>query len=299
MRGMKRCGLVELLLALGLGACGGDDDPAVDSAGGDATTTAPAVEAKSEVHRVAFTAKDYSYAMPKEVKSGTVEFTMKNEGKELHIASLARVAPGKTFNDAQKALLAPPGTPAPADPPATDIAGISSVSPGLSGNETVQLEPGTYYFACFIPSADGSPHVAKGMIQPFTVVADEADAAKPDTAAGKVTAKDFAYETTYQAKAGSQVIEFTNAGGQGHEITLLEFPAGKGPGDLAAYFAKPEGPAPATFYGGPVVDKGGTVTWKTPALESGKTYFFMCLIPDPADGVPHAAKGMLLPIQVS
>ena len=164
---------------------------------------------------------------------------------------------------------------------------------------TVELEPGSYYFACFIPSADGAPHVAKGMIVPFTVEEDTADPAELATADGTVTAKDFSYTTTYKPKAGEQVIELKNDGPQGHEITLIEFAAGKGPGDLAAYFEKPVGPPPGTFYGGPVIEKGGTASWTTPALAAGKSYFFMCLIPDPADGVPHAAKGMLLPIQVT
>jgi uncharacterized cupredoxin-like copper-binding protein len=221
---------------------------------------------------------------------------MKNVGKELHIAALSKINPGKTFADATKDLQSP--TP-PAAPASTELGGIASTSPGLSGNVTVELEPGTYYFACFIPSADGAPHVAKGMIQPFEVTDSKAAPAAAEAAAGKVVAKDFSYTTDYKAKAGEQVIELTNNGGQGHEITLVEFAAGKGPADLQAYFAKPEGPPPATFYGGPAVAKGASATWRTPALVAGKSYLFMCLIPDPADGVPHAAKGMVLPIQVT
>ena len=299
-KNMLRSVLVVLLVSLGLGACGSDDDPAVES-GGDtgSTTTAATDEAdqpEAEVHEVSFEAKDYSYSMPAKIEAGTIEFTMKNVGKELHIASLAKINAGKTFADATKDLQSQ--TP-PADPAASDVSGIASTSPGLSGNVTVELEAGSYYFVCFIPSADGAPHVAKGMIQPFEVTASKAEAAEPEVAAGKVTAKDFSYTTDYKAKAGEQVIELKNEGGQGHEITLLEFAEGKGPADLATYFAKPEGPLPATFYGGPVVDEGGSVTWKTPALVAGKSYFFMCLIPDPADGVPHAAKGMVLPVQVT
>jgi hypothetical protein len=287
--------MVVLLLALGLGACGSDDDPAVEG-GGDSSTTTSAEAAKSEVHEVDFSAKEYSYSSIDGVKSGTVQFTMKNEGKELHIASLAKINDGKTFGDAAKDLQS--ATP-PKDPAAKDIAGISSTSPGLSSTVTVKLEPGSYYFACFIPSADGTPHVAKGMILPFEVEEDAADAAPVESAAGTVTAKDFSYTTDYKVKAGEQVIALKNEGTQGHEITLIEFKDGKGPADLQAYFAKPEGELPATFYGGPVIDVGGTSTWTTPKFEAGKSYFFMCLIPDPADGVPHAAKGMVLPIQVT
>ena len=295
---MRRLFLFAALIGLLLfGACS-DDSPSVE-AGDDAADDAgdgADEAAEPEIHKVSFDAKDYSYDMPKTVEAGTVEFTMKNVGKELHIAALAKVKDGKTFADATKDLQS--ATP-PADPASEEIGGIASTSPGLAGNVTAELEPGTYFFACFIPSADGAPHVAKGMVQPFEVTESKADAAAMPTAAGKVVAKDFSYTTEYKAKAGEQVIDFTNEGGQGHEITLLEFAAGKGPADLQAYFAKPEGALPATFYGGPVTKVGETVSWRTPALAAGKSYFFMCLIPDPADGVPHAAKGMVLPVTVT
>ncbi len=291
--------LASLVGLLAFGACGDDDDPPA-ATGDDAADSADdgATKGKSEIHEVSFSATEYAYGLAKEIKSGTTEFTMKNDGKELHIAALAKVSDGKTFADVTKSFAQPPGT-ASGPPPSTEVAGIASTSPGLASNVTVELEAGTYYFACFIPSADGAPHFAKGMIQPFEVVEDEAEPADLETAAGKVVAKDFAYTTDYKAKAGEQVIELTNDGPQDHEITLVEFNAGKGPSDLAAYFEKPDGPPPATFLGGPVVAKGGRVTWKTPALVAGKSYVFMCLIPDPADGMPHAAKGMVLPVSVT
>ena len=291
---MRRLTLFLALFVLVLsGACGSDGDNSNNADDSGTTTTAAA---KSEIHEVEVEAKEYSFGLPSEVPSGTVEFTMKNTGKELHIAALEKIKDGKTFSDATKELQS--DTP-PADPAAEEVGGISSTSPTGTSNVTLQLEPGSYFFACFIPAADGKPHAAKGMVQPFTVTEDKADPAPATKAAGTVTAKDFSYATEYKPAAGSQVIELKNEGTQGHEITLIEFKDGKGPGDLAAFFANPAGEPPATFYGGPFIAKGGTASWKTPALGAGKSYFFMCLIPDPADGVPHAAKGMILPVQVT
>ena len=288
---MRRLLMLAALMGLLLfGACGGDQDPAVEDAADEADQAA-----EPEIHEVELEAKDYSYVMPKEVEGGLVEFTMKNTGKELHIAALFKVDDGKTFADAAKDLQS--STP-PADPASEEVGGMASTSPGLSTNETIALEAGTYYFACFIPSADGKPHVAKGMVQPFEVTESEGEAEAPK-ADGVVTAKDFSFTTDYKAKAGEQVIRLTNDGTQAHEITLVEFQAGKGPGDLQAWFSKPEGPPPATFSGGPVIAKGMDAIWTTPALAAGKSYFFMCLIPDPADGVPHVAKGMVLPVAVT
>ncbi len=300
---MKRRMLsVALLAVLLLGACGGDDDPAVDDAADDA---AQAVDdatdkvAEPEIQKVSIGAKEYSFNAPKEIDSGTTEFTMKNEGKEGHIAVMAKIADGKTFADVTKALQTPPGSPPAGPPPFEPVAGISSVSPGLSSNVTVELEPGSYLFACFLPAPDGTPHFAKGMIAPLTVIESDAEAAPLPTAAAVVSAKEFSYTTDFKAKAGEQIITLKNDGTQAHEIVLTEFAPGKGPGDLEAYFKKPDGPPPATFYGGPAVAKGGEVSWKTPALIAGKSYLFMCLIPDDADGVVHAAKGMVLPVAVA
>lgn len=288
---MRRLALfVALLGLLLLGACS-EDDPAIELSEDEAATGA-----EPEVHEVAFDASDYAYDLPTSVEAGTIEFTMRNVGKELHIAALARVKDGKTFADAAKDLQSP--TP-PADPASEEIGGIASTSPGLSGNVTAELQPGTYYFACFIPGPDGAPHIAKGMVEPFEVTESDAEIAEAPEPAGKIVGKDFGYATEYAVKAGEQVVEFTNEGAQGHEITLLEFAAGKGPADLQAFFEKPGPDLPATFYGGPVTKPGETVSWRTPAMVAGKSYFFMCLIPDPADGVPHAAKGMVLPVVVT
>jgi len=300
---MKRRMLsVALLAVLLLGACGGDDDPAVDAAADDAAEAvddATDEAAEPEIQKVSIGAKEYSFDAPKEIDSGTTEFTMKNEGKEGHIAVIAKIADGKTFADVTKALQTPPGSPPAGPPPFEEVAGIASVSPGLSSNVTAEIEPGSYLFACFLPSPDGAPHIAKGMVAPFTVTKSDAEAAPLPAAVAEVSAKDFSYTTDFKAKAGEQVITLKNDGTQLHEITLAEFAPGKGPGDLEAYFKKPDGPPPATFFGGPVVEKGGEISWKTPALVAGKTYVFMCLIPDVADGIPHAAKGMVLPVAVT
>jgi hypothetical protein len=291
---MRRLFLFAALIGLLLfGACS-DDTPSVD-AGDDTAGDGGDAAAEPEVQTIDFSAKEYAYSSIKGVKSGLVEFNMKNDGKELHIAAISKIDDGKTFADATKDLQS--ATP-PADPASEEYGGIASTNPGLNSKVTLAMEEGSYFFACYVPAADGTPHVAKGMILPFEVTGEVAE---PDLGAAdaEVTAKDFSYTTTATLKAGEQVVELDNEGTQGHEITLLEFDAGKGPGDLAAYFEKPEGPPPATFYGGPFVAKGRTARWVTPKLEAGKSYFFMCLIPDPADGVPHAAKGMVLPVRVT
>ena len=128
---MKRSLWILMTVAMVLfGACS-DDDPAVEAGDDGETTTTAAAE--PEVHEVSFSAKEYSYSKIEGVKSGVVAFEMKNDGKELHIAALAKIKDGKTFADATKDLQIPPGSPAPADPAAAEVSGIASTSPGLAG----------------------------------------------------------------------------------------------------------------------------------------------------------------------
>ena len=57
-------------------------------------------------------------------------------------------------------------------PPGTDAGGPGALSRTLDQYWTVRLEPGNYLFVCFVPdSADGAPHLMKGMVREFTVSA--------------------------------------------------------------------------------------------------------------------------------
>jgi hypothetical protein len=53
-----------------------------------------------------------------------------------------------------------------------EVGGPNAPAPGRTSAAVVDLAPGTYAFICVIPSPDGTPHVAKGMARPFTVVAE-------------------------------------------------------------------------------------------------------------------------------
>jgi uncharacterized cupredoxin-like copper-binding protein len=97
---------------------------------------------------------------------GTWHFTNDEASTEPHEAILLRLADGLTPKDVvdwAKTFAGPP--------PADFIGGFGAVGPGHQGwiQEATPLEPGSYAFACFLPGADGVPHVAAGMITGFTV----------------------------------------------------------------------------------------------------------------------------------
>ena len=288
---MRKCAFaLVIVMFVGLFAACGDDDGGVVS-GDESTTTAP----EDSVQKVAVKAADFSYSGPKEFKAGTVEFTLENTGKAPHILVLTKLDAGKTADDLKAFWSAPPQGP----PPGTDVGGIATTDAGLFARATWQVpDAGDYAFVCLFPNADGTTHASKGMVSAVTVTdGDTTDLPEVD---GTAKTSDFKYDAVPTFTAGKESeIGLENAGPQDHEFTLIEFKPGKTPADLASFFATQAGEPPVIFHGGVAVGKGQKATYTAPALEKGKTYYFMCLIPDPADGQPHASKGMVAPLTVT
>jgi hypothetical protein len=91
------------------------------------------------VTKVTITATDYGFEAPATITGGTVEISFNNRGRELHFAGLAKVAPGRTFDDVKAALTAPPSpTPPPRPPPFDEYAGLPTTDPGATGTMTPQ-----------------------------------------------------------------------------------------------------------------------------------------------------------------
>ncbi len=104
------------------------------------------------------TASEFKFDLPS-LKAGTTVIRGKNVGQQDHEFQFARVADGKTADDALAWLKAPQG------PPPLETLGGPVVAPGGgSGAFTVKLTKGTYAFYCLIPDpTDNIPHVQKGM----------------------------------------------------------------------------------------------------------------------------------------
>src|SRR5947208_773119 len=118
---------------------------------------------------ITITATDYAFGVPDTIPAGLTTFRLVNQGKELHHASLVRLGDGKSVVDFQTALVTAMKNHTP--PPAWMgfAGGPNAVTPGDIATATQILEPGSYLFVCWIPSADGTPHVMKGMLHPVVV----------------------------------------------------------------------------------------------------------------------------------
>src|SRR5947208_10672030 len=169
---------------------------------------------------ITITATDYAFAVPDTIPAGLTTFRLVNQGKELHHASLVRLGDGKSVADFQAALAAAMKNHTP--PPAWMgfAGGPNALTPGDTGTATQTLEPGSYLFVCWIPSADGVPHVMKGMMHPMVVTAARAPAAPEPTADLSITLTDCDLQLSQPLTAGTHVVRVANTGTQAHEVTI-------------------------------------------------------------------------------
>lgn len=133
----------------------------------------PAVAAEASM-------SDFEFALnPASIPSGPGIWKLTNAGTEPHHMVLFQVPDNTTedqLHDLIGSFFGPP--PAPDATPVesalsfediVEVFGSSIVSPGQSNWVDLDLTPGTYGAVCFLPTADGAPHVMLGMIQIFTV----------------------------------------------------------------------------------------------------------------------------------
>lgn len=117
----------------------------------------------------------------------------------------------------------------------------------------------------------------------------------------KVTGNEFAFQVPQTVKAGLVRFEFQNTGQQSHHMQLLKLAEGKTFDDLGQAFATGDVGAAlqmVTFVGGVASVGPGASGNSTHVLAPGK-YALVCFVPDPSDGVPHFAKGMIAAIEVT
>lgn len=236
-------------------------------------------------------ATDYDYPDAATASAGVTELTIDNQGKELHQIALVQLKDGKTFDD----FVAYAKTAKETDPMpswAMLAGGPAVAAPGQKASAFVSLEPGTYAMLCNIPDAKGVPHAASGMLKPLTVAKAEAAAPAAPAADVSVALADFNFEVGPGIKAGNHVLGVTNGGKQMHEAVLVKLNEGATAQEVATALLTNSGPPPAMPLGGVVGIPAGA-SQSFPADLSAGRYAFLCFLPDPATGKPHATLGMM------
>jgi hypothetical protein len=244
-------------------------------------------------HEVVVTTTDFSFRAPDMIPAGLTRIRLFNEGSESHHAQLARLEDGRTIGELRDSLTAG------ADLPSwvTFVGGPNEPAPGASSEVIVFLTPGSYAVLCFISSADGVSHLAKGMIRSLRVTPAPAASQPEPQADARLTLDDYGFELTPGLKAGRRTIRVENSGPQPHEAILARLAPGKTVADVLSWLKHREGPPPGETYGGTVALQAGQVNFVTAEFPRGE-YVLLCFVPDSGDGRPHLAHGMVRQISV-
>ena len=241
---------------------------------------------------VTVTAQDFAFDAPSEIPAGLTTFRLVNRGPSLHHIQLIKLEDGKTADDFFAALKG--GGPFPGW--ASFAGGPNPPESGDTATITLAVEPGNYMMLCFIPAADGVPHVMKGMARPLTVKGPSRNATEP-RADLVMKLVDYDFELSQPLTAGRHTIRVENAGTQPHEVAIVRMQPGKTPQEFAAWGMKPVGPAPGTLFGGVSGIMPGSHAFVDVDLPAGD-YALLCFVPDAKDGKPHFAHGMAKRIKV-
>lgn len=255
----------------------------------------PAQDVAAAPQSVVITATDYGFELPSApVQAGLTALTLVNNGQEIHHITLFQLADGKTVDDFMSAI-ANPGP-----PPAWAVAmgGPNGAPPGGQANATLVLEQGSYVLVCFIPSPDGVPHLAKGMVMGLEVEPAAGPVAALPAGDIQVALMDYSFALSRTPAAGPNTFTISNQGQEGHELVLVRLTPGATLEEVVAWIEGGEqGPPPGIPVGGVSGMNPGQVQNFTATLEPG-SYGLLCFIPAP-DGAPHFAHGMAATFTVS
>lgn len=241
---------------------------------------------------VTVTASDFAFAAPATIPAGLTTVRLVSQGKEMHHVQLVRLDEGHTVEELMQAA----GAHGPLPSWARFVGGPNAPMPGGTSEATVDLPAGTYALVCFIPSADGVPHLMKGMVKPLTVAPAQSQAVAPQ-ADVRMTLRDYAFDIAPEISAGRHTLRIENAAAQPHEVVLMRLAPGKTPQDVMAWMQAQAGPPPFTLMGGTSFLSTGEANQVTADFEPGE-YALFCFVPDARDGAPHVAHGMVRQITV-
>lgn len=108
---------------------------------------------------------DYAFSFSTPPTAGSHVIRVTNGAEQSHEVLFVKLNPGKTVDDAMAW-----GQTYAGPEPFVAHGGVSAMPPGQSEDVYVDFTPGQWMALCFLPDAtDGLPHVAHGMMLPFTI----------------------------------------------------------------------------------------------------------------------------------
>lgn len=248
--------LVAAALTLSSAACASDTataspaaattESADDSAAGDSAAPAgPSVD-----NAVTITMPGMSYEVSGTLRPGVGSITLVNDDDVTHMLAIAYLKDGVTLDQAKDALGQSEDAARAlfAESPETSYGTPALLGPGESETVTaLDMKAGHYLLVCFLTAADGMPHWQMGMVGELDVEGDPATD-KP-ASDGTITVDDSGI-TLPDDFTGHGTFLVTNAGAQGHALSLARLEDGTSLAQYAGYVGQAMG-------SGGVIDGGG------------------------------------------
>lgn len=241
--------------------------------------------------------QDYGFSGPSQIAPGWHYITFENEGQEVHHLQFARLNEGVSADEFFAALKSEGES---ALRLVTLTGGVAETAPGTSNETLVDFtQPGTYVELCFIPNAEGVPHLALGMTA-VVEVSGTADSAEAPVADVVVHMFDFGYKMPATITPGLHVWQIINDGPEPHEMNVMKLNDGVTFDDFmkGLQAGGEDTPMPGVLMGGAQGLNNGLVSYIDYDLDPG-SYVALCFIPDPATGKPHIALGMVTSFTVA
>ena len=264
--------------------------------GGLLATACSSNEDEPVANDVSVTAADFSFAGLDNLRPGTNNITLVNEGSQVHHLQFVKVEGDHSLEEVLGGLAEMEAGGPPPDY-VTFNGGVGQIAPGTQAGTIAELEAGKYAVLCFVPdSADGVPHLAKGMASLIEIDGEGETVAEPEVDV-EVSGIDYAFNGADEPlDAGRITLRLRNEGAEPHEANVLQLAEGATVASVAEWFQEPAGPPPFVNMGGAQGVMPGSTTLATLDLEAGN-YALICFIPN-AEGVPHAFLGMAKPFVV-
>jgi hypothetical protein len=137
-------------------------------------------------------AGEYTYKLSGNPKAGWTQINFDNAGVEYHVFGLVKLKPGTTTKQFKAAAASEDDAAFEAIAEGDGSAGPQTglLSPGQKTSVITKLAAGRYGAICFIPTPEGEPHFAHGMITTFDVGPGKSNLTPPQDGVVDVTIAD-------------------------------------------------------------------------------------------------------------